>query len=187
MAASMAAALMVLSGCQTLHDQEQEQPVVVEQHYSPAPTWLNQSNQHVGNELLLVYRSPAVVDLDLAAQQLHGKIAMFAKEQLAIAVADTFIAAQPAQKDTTALGRSDRDTFRQMVARLVARQVDGDAKAIQIDDYYYHRTRTGAAAPLATVFALVRVPHVDRAVAATAQALEGSPLRSLRRLARRTD
>lgn len=185
----MAATLILLNGCQTLHDQQQERPVVVEQHYSPAPIWLNQSNQHIGDELLLVYRSPAVADLDLAAQQLHGKIAMFAKEQLAIAVADAFLAAQPAQEDTatTTLGRSDRDIFRQMVARLVAQQVDGDAKAIQIDDYYYHRTRTGAAAPLATVFALVRVPHVDRAVAATAQALEGSPLRSLRRLARRTD
>lgn len=170
-----------LQSCRSLASGEQ--PVIIEHSYSPAPTWLSQQHpvKAADGSLQLVYRSPSVPDLDLAANQLKSKIAMQAKEQLTAFLESAFVAAQP---QPVSFGALDRSAFSEAVAKEVTKGVDGGV--ILIKDYYYRKLRTGNRPAVAELFALVAIPRpaYNGLVAAIAATLRQSPSSTLRSLAK---
>lgn len=158
-------------------------PIVIEQSYSPAPPWLSQTLplRTADGSLELVYQSPAVPNLELAANQLQAKIAMHAKEQLTAYVESAFLAALPRPLPFADL---DRRAFSQAITTAVGKSVDHGS--VQLKDYYYRKTKTGNKPAVAEVFALVEIPRpaYNGLVAAIAATLRQSPSNTLRTLAR---
>lgn len=174
-------AIASLSGCQSLGPPKA--PRVIEQSYAPAPAWLEQSQPAVfaDGSLQLVYKSPAVPNLDIAANQLADKITMHTKEQLSQTIEDALMAAQP---QPLSLSDGEQSTIRQTISTTVAKRLDNGKHILQIEDYYYQRIRTGNEAPLAEVFALVKIADFNDLVRAVAARLQQSPSTTLRALAR---
>lgn len=173
-------AIAILCGCKSLN--QHKTPRVIEQSYSPTPIWLEQSQPAVFKDgsLQLVYKSPAVPNLDIAANQLADKITMRTKEQLSQTIEDALMAAQP---EPLSLSDTEQSAIRQAISRTVAQRLDKGDHALHIEDYYYQRTRTGNEAPLAEVYALVKIADFSDLVRAVATRLQQSPSRTLRALA----
>lgn len=178
-----AIALVGLTGCQS--SAALREPVIIEQSYSPAPTWLDGHlpQRRADGSLELTYKSPAAanLDLDLAANQLASTIAMFTKEQLAGYIESAFIAAEPSP-----LGAVTRASLNQTIADEVARGIDSGQ--YRLEDYYYRKTKLGNRQPKTELFALITIPRpayrgIVTAIAAT---LRQSSSQSLRALARFT-
>lgn len=176
-------AWLCLAGCRSTA--ELNEPVIVEQSYSPAPAWLDGHlpQRRADGSLELIYKSPATanLDLDLAANQLTSTIAMFTKEQLAGYIESAFIAAE-----SSPLGAVARAGLSQTIADEVARSIDKGQ--FRLEDYFYRKTKLGNRPPETTLFALIAIPRpayrgIVTAIAAT---LRQSPSQSLRALARFT-